>query len=119
VNERERGEIEHDVYISLRDHFNALRQEQDRRIEQALTAAKDAVDKAEKAQERRLDLLNEFRAQAADEARKYALRETVEQTFRERDSRLGKTETQIARLYGGLAVVAFVGLANVIKLWTG
>ncbi len=93
-------------------YFERVIADQDRRIEQALHASRDAVDKAEKAQERRLDLLNEFRAQAADEGRKYALREAVE-------DRLGKIETNIARIYGGLAVVAFVGIANVIRIWTG
>ncbi len=93
-------------------YFERLLAEQDKRIQQALTASSIAVDKAEKAQERRLDLLNEFRAQASDEARKYALREAVE-------DRLGKIETNIARIYGGLAVVAFVGVANLIRVWTG
>ncbi len=93
-------------------YFERVIADQDRRIEQALSAARDAVDKAEKAQERRLDLLNEFRAQAADEGRKYALRESVE-------DRLSKLETNIARLYGGLAVVAFVGIANIIRIWSG
>ena len=112
MNEHERSEIERDVYVSLRDHFTALMNAQDRRVEQALTASREAVDKAEKAQERRLDLLNEFRAQSADEARKYAQREVVE-------PRLNKAETQIARLYGGLAVVAFVGIANLVKVFIG
>lgn len=110
MNHEEKRDIERDVYVSLRDHFNALRAEQDRRIEQALLAAKDAVDKAERAQERRLDLLNEFRAQAADESRKYAQREVVEPA-------IGKLETQVARLYGGLGVVAFIGVANLVKLF--
>ncbi len=93
-------------------YFERVISDQDRRTEQALIASRDAVDKAEKAQERRLDLLNEFRAQSADEGRKYALRDSVE-------DRLSKLETNIARLYGGLAVVAFVGIANLIRIWSG
>ena len=92
--------------VSLEDHFNAIRVEQDKRIEQALTAARNAVDKAEKSNERRLDLLNEFRAQAADESKKYALRETVD-----------NLSSQIARLYGGLVVVGVIGIANLVKLF--
>jgi len=100
----------HDLQVSLYDHFNAIRIEQDKRIEQALTAAKDAVGKAEKAQERRLDLLNEFRAQAADESKKYALKDTT-------DVRLNMLDTHIARIYGGMLVIGFIGIANLVKLW--
>ena len=92
--------------MSLKEHFDAIKVEQDRRIEQALSAAREAVDKAEKAQERRLDLLNEFRGQAADESKKYALRETVDS--------LGK---QVSTIWGGLVVVALIGVANLVKIF--
>lgn len=98
--------------IALRDYFERVISDQDRRIEQALRASRDAVEKAEKAQERRLDLLNEFRAQAADESSKYALRELV-------DERLAKIDRSINIAQGGVLVVAFVGLANLIRIWTG
>jgi hypothetical protein len=98
--------IEHDVYVTLKDHFDALRAEQDKRIQQALDSSNLAIVKAEEAVQRRLDLLNEFRGQAADESKKYALKNTVE-----------RLDTQVARLYGGLAVVAIIGIANLVKLW--
>jgi hypothetical protein len=98
--------IEHDVYVTLKDHFDALRAEQDRRIEQALSASNLAITKAEAAQERRLNLLNEFREQAADESKKYALKTTVD-----------RLDNQISKLYGGLVVVAIIGVANLVKLW--
>ena len=110
-------EIERHVYVSLLDHFNAIRTEQDKRIDQALLNARVAVDKAQAAQEHRLDLLNEFRAQQADESRKYALREALEAAVKERDQRLARIEAQISRLYGGLAVLAFIGVANLVRLW--
>ncbi len=119
MNDHERRDVERDVYVSLRDHFTALLSAQDRRIEQALTASKLAVDKAETSQERRLDLLNEFRAQAADESVKYALRENVEQLNLAGLRRITNLETQVARLYGGLAVVAFIGLAGISKAFFG
>jgi vacuolar-type H+-ATPase subunit H len=106
MSDKECKQVERDVYVSLKEYFTALREEQDRRIEQALAAARQAVEKAEKAQERRLDLLNEFRAQAADESKKYALRETMD-----------GISTQVSRLYGGLVVVGIVGVANLVKLF--
>lgn len=41
-------------------------------------ASQAAVTKAEDAIQRRLDLLNEFRSQMADDSQKYALREVVD-----------------------------------------
>ena len=107
MNDQDRAEI-----VTLRDHFTALLDAQDRRIDQAITSSKEAVDKAEKAQERRLDLLNEFRAQSKDESARFAQRDVVE-------PRVDKLEAQVARLYGGLVVVAFVGVANLVKLFLG
>jgi hypothetical protein len=104
--------IENHLYVSLKEHFQALLEGLDRRTEQTARDARAAVEKAEKAQERRLDLLNEFRAQAGDEAKKYALREAV-------DGRLSSVETQIARLYGGLVLLGFIGVANLVRVWLG
>lgn len=107
MNEREQVQkIEHDVYVSIKEHFKSLMEAQDRRVEQALYAAKEAVTKADTAQERRLDLLNEFRGQAADESKKYALKETVE-----------AIEKQLSRFYGGMIVIGVIGVANLVKLW--
>jgi len=91
-------------------YFERVIADQDRRIEQALNASSVAVDKAEKAQERRLDLLNEFRSQSQDEQGRFAQRDVVE-------PRIAKLEGAISRAYGGLIVVSFVGLANLVKVW--
>jgi len=98
------------LQVSLYDHFNAIRVEQDKRIEQSRSDSREALSKAEKAQERRLDLLNEFRAQAADESKKYAIRETT-------DARLHSLDMHISRIYGGMLVIGFIGVANLVKLW--
>ena len=98
--------IEHDVYVSIKEHFEAILEERDRLRAQEIAAIRAAVEKAGTANDRRLDLLNEFRAQAADESKKYALRETVD-----------TLATQISRLYGGLAVVGLIGIANLVKLF--
>ncbi len=91
-------------------YFERIIHDQDRRINQALDSSTLAVGKAEQAQERRLDLLNEFRAQSKDEQAKFALRENTE-------PRLVNVETSIARLYGGLFAVSLIGIANLVKLF--
>jgi hypothetical protein len=77
----------------------------DVRVQLALSAAKDAVVKAEAATDSRLALLNEFRAQAADESRKFALIEVI-------DPRIARLETEVATLQG--RAVAFAGFGALI-----
>jgi hypothetical protein len=110
--------------VSLREYFEARLAEFDRRIggviedrdtriQIALTAAKEAVGKAEQANERRLELLNEFRAQQADESRKYALASIVEQAFDGQDKRIIRLETLLASLQGrALALAGFGALVG-------
>lgn len=105
--------LEADSYVSIKQHFDALQEEQDRRTDREFDSIRMAVDKANVALERRLDLLNEFRAQAGDEAKKYASTQQLE-SVREL---VDLNTTQVARLYGGLAVVGFIGIANLIKVW--
>ncbi len=93
-------------------YFERIIADQDKRIEQALKAAREAVDKAEQAQERRLDLLNEFRSQSKDEQSRFALREETER-------RMLYVESGIARLYGGLFVVSLIGVANLVRVFLG
>jgi hypothetical protein len=115
--QRQITKIEHDVYVSIKEHFEALMQDQQRQIDQIRRDAGEAITKASTALEKRLDLLNEFRGQAAEESKKYLSRTEYEQnhfSLREIVDGLG---TQVARLYGGLAVVALVGIANLVRLF--
>ena len=98
-----RGE---EACVSLKEHFDAVIREMDRRLVDAQNSAKEAIKVANTAQERRLDLLNEFRGQQKDESAKYALRETVDS--------IGK---QVSTIWGGLVVVALIGVANLVKLF--
>ena len=75
-------------------------------VNQAQKFSQQAITKAEEAVERRLELLNEFRAQQADESKKYALRENVE-----------TLTSQVSKIWGGLIVVALVGVANLVKIF--
>jgi hypothetical protein len=68
--------------ISLKAYLETKINALDRILTLAQSEAKFAVEKAEEANERRLDLLNEFRAQSVEEQRKFLPRETYE-TFRE------------------------------------
>ena len=92
--------------VSLKDHFDAVLRELGKRLDDADTNAKEAIKVANTAQEHRLNLLNEFRAQSSDEAKKYALRETVD-----------SLSSQVSKIWGGLIVVALIGVANLVKLF--
>src|SRR5687767_13157468 len=74
---------------SLRQHFETLLDERDRRYAEiaeakekalaaALAAAKEAVQKAENAAEKRFESVNEFRAQLNDQQRTFIPRSEVE-----------------------------------------
>jgi len=124
------GETEQEVsgwtVDTYRVHNDRFLEERDRRIEQrftsqalavdaALAAAKEAVDKAEKAQERRLDLLNEFRAQSSDEQARFATREFVDTIA----STQTKMENSIARMQVGSGIIAAGIVGILVKLFTG
>lgn len=94
--------------VSLREYFDRVLNERDKRIDVTIAAQQLAVDKAESSQDRRLSLLNEFRQQSMDESKKYALKETV-----------SLLETQQARLYGGMLVIGAIGIANLVRMFYG
>ena len=94
--------------VSLKEYFDVRLEEMDRRLMDAQNNSKEAVKVANAAQERRLDLLNEFRGQASDESKKYALKDNVD-----------AIRTQVSMLYGGVVVVGIIGVANLVKLFFG
>jgi DNA anti-recombination protein RmuC len=112
----EKREI-HGEVVSLRDYFERVIQDQEKSIALALSSSRQAVEKAEAAVDRRLDLLNEFRAQAADESRKYALRESVEQTNKNSDERFKKLERLLNMAFGGLFMVSLIGVGNIVAMF--
>ncbi len=96
---------------TLKELFDRTIEDRDVRVNLALSAAKEAVSKAELSDEKRFALLNEFRGQQADEARKYAPREFVDQKFTELTDRLGRADTALATLQGrALALTGFGAL---------
>ena len=109
--------------VSLLQHVNQRFEDFDRRLTEAriadaarvqlaLTAAKEAVDKAEQANEKRLGLLNEFRSQQADEARKYVPRETYDLAVGQYNSRFTVLEQAGAMLQG--KAIAFAGFGALV-----
>ncbi len=110
---------------TLKELFDRTIADRDVRVNLALSAAKEAVQKAEAADEKRFALLNEFRAQQADEARKYAPSELVNQSFKNLEDRLTRGEAHIAMLQGrALALAGFGALfggavgAMIVKMAT-
>ena len=96
---------------TLKELFDRTTADRDIRVNLALSAAKEAVTKAEAADEKRFALLNEFRAQQADEARRYAPSELVNQKFGDMEGRLIRAETAISTLQGrALALAGFGAL---------
>jgi len=112
-----RGEIEaiHAVLSEREKRYEQRFLDQERAVNAALTAAKEAVDKAEKAQERRLDLLNEFRAQAADESAKYATKESQAPLV----EKINELATSLARVQVGAGLFGAVLATIVVRIFTG
>ena len=98
---------------TLKELFDRTIADRDVRVNLALSAAKEAVVKAEGANDRRLDLLNEFRAQQADEARKYALSVLVDARFEGQSARVARVESGVSVLQGrALALAGFGALVG-------
>ena len=89
--------------------------DQERAVNAALTAAKEAVDKAEKAQERRLDLLNEFRSQSQDEQTRFATKEFVEAIV----ERLQKLEVNLGRVQVGAGLFGAAIITILVRQFAG
>lgn len=96
---------------TLKELFERTIADRDVRVNLALSAAKEAVNKAEAADEKRFALLNEFRAQQADEARKYAPASLVDQRFLAQEDRLARAENVLALLQGRSLALAGIGAA--------
>lgn len=106
--------------VPLREHLEALISnvderlsgaidDRDARIQLALAASKEAVLKAEAANEKRLELLNEFQAQSADRDSRFALTEVVDTKLETLAGEIGRNAKDLAALQGRLIAIASVG----------
>lgn len=101
----------HDTRINELDRrITQAIDDRDARVDLAMSAAKEAVVKADSANERRLDLLNEFRGQQADEARKYAPMLLVDEKFFTINQRMSLLERSISDLSGRAIALAGIGV---------
>jgi len=99
----------------LTSELAALRRETEaanRNSDRAITvAAHEAADRLAAHN----GLIDQMQAQGGT----FATRETVENMKDETNRRIGRIEGFQAKIVGGLLVVTAVGIANLVKLWTG
>jgi hypothetical protein len=92
--------------VSTRKHLEALREADQRAVDAALTAAKEAVETAKTASDDHLKANNNvLEGWKADRG-----------TFATKEE-LGRIASFQSKLLGGIGVVAFIGLANLAKIW--
>lgn len=127
--------------VSLREYLMALLHAQDRHLTseiaalrretmQANTAADEAIQVAKEEAKERLLAHNGLIEQMRQKEQSFASRESLEHFITERrealdthkeevDKRFGRLERFQATLTGGLIFVSFIGVANLVKVWTG
>lgn len=81
----------------------------DRRFSQMIADRDYRVVLALEAIEKRLDLLNEFRRQSADESARFATREVVDTAMGSMSGRIADNASAISRLQGRALALAGVG----------
>ena len=92
--------------VSTRKHLEALRAADQRAIDIALAAAKERVDTAKVASDDHLKANNNVLEGWKTDRGTFATK-----------AELGRIESFQAKLLGGIGVVAFIGLANLAKIW--
>ncbi len=106
--------------VSLREYLEALMSEREKRTTQLERDAKEALNKASIALEKRLDLLNEFRAQAQDEQAKFALKTNLDQLRSDveaiRRDHVSRREFEIVRASQGKMIGALVFLGVFVPI---
>lgn len=100
-----------DVQLAaIRELVNQARVSDKEAIAIALSASEKALDKAESAQDARLALLNEFRGQAADQARAYMRADEASVRFANIETVQSSLNNRLATIEGRFLAVATVGV---------
>lgn len=94
--------VSHRDLQALRDLFEANRKSDKEAIALALQAAEKAVDKANEANEKRLDGLNELRALANDQSSTYARKDVT-------DAKLETLGEKVASIEGRFLAIGLIG----------
>jgi hypothetical protein len=101
-----------------RDYFDRVISDLEKRLAGQRDDDRRAVDKAEASMNRRLDAMNEIREQLGAQRADFLPRETFDTILEDWRKWRGGIETAIARVKGGLAVLALgVPLATAIIVW--
>ena len=127
--------------VSLREHVTFKIEALDRHLTGELAALRRETTLANNNAEKAIEvaaheaadrlaahngLIEQMRQQAeanqrnqASAAATFAKQETFEEFKDANDSRLGRIERFQAMLSGGMILIGFIGVANLIKVWTG
>jgi hypothetical protein len=110
----------------LTSDIEALRRESDTANHVAARATEVAAAEAKERLAAHNGLIEQMRAQAEANTRErtahealFAKQETFEEFKEAQDKRLGRIERFQAMLTGGMILVSFIGIANLVKIWTG
>lgn len=99
----------------MTQEINSLRRESELANTNAEKAIKVAADEAKERLVAHNGLIEQMRAQATQ----FATREAVEDFKDTNDKRLSRIERFQAMLTGGMILISFIGIANLVKVWTG
>jgi hypothetical protein len=116
--------------VSLRDHLDGKLAALDRHLTSEIAALRRETTAANVNAERaikvaaheatdRLAAHNGLIDKMEEQATHFATRESVEDFKDAEHKRLSMIESAVARLYGGLLVIAVIGVTNLVKVWSG
>lgn len=94
---------------ALRDLFESNRKSDKEAIALALTSAEKAVDKANEANEKRLDGLNELRSMAQDQANSYLRRDVYDTQHRALGDKVDILAERVSGIEGRFLAIGIVG----------
>jgi hypothetical protein len=104
---------------ALDRHFTAEVRALRRETESARLSSDRAIEVAAHEAAERLASHNGLIEQMRQQASTFATREALDDYREANDRRTGRVERFQAMLLGGIALVSFVGVANLVKVWTG
>ena len=104
---------------SLDRHFTAEVAALRRETESARLSSDRAIEVAAHEAAERLAAHNGLIEQMRQQANTFATRESQEDFREANDKRLSRLERFNAMIVGGMLLLSFIGVANLVKVWTG
>ena len=116
--------------VSLREYVNAQFHSLDRFTTAEIAALRRETESARHASDRAIEVAaheaaerlaahNGLIEQMRQQASTFATRESSDNYRKANDNRIGRLEAFQGKMIGGLVVVAAIGVANLVKVWTG